>query len=72
VTGFAQQLLETVLVWSKEHGVTTIYLGTTLKFKAAHRFYEKHGFHEIARSDRPPYCQPMGCDEKFYRIDLKV
>lgn len=69
-TKFAKKLLDTVLSWSKDHDVKTIYLGTTLSFKAAHRFYEKHGFCEIARKDMPPYCQPMDCDEKFYRLDL--
>jgi N-acetylglutamate synthase-like GNAT family acetyltransferase len=69
-TGFAKKLLDTVLSWSKEHNVKTIFLGTTLSFKAAHRFYEKHGFREIARQDMPSYCQPMDCDEKFYRLDL--
>lgn len=69
-TEFAKQLLDTVLNWSKEHDVKTIYLGTTLSFKAAHRFYEKHGFQEIARKEMPSYCQPMDCDEKFYRLDL--
>ena len=68
---FANQLLDTVLNWSREQGVTTIYLGTTLAFQAAHRFYEKNGFHEIARKDMPSYCQPMDCDEKFYQLDLK-
>lgn len=69
-TGFAKKLLNTVLNWSKEHDVKTIYLGTTLAFRAAHRFYEKHGFREIARKDMPSYCQPMDCDEKFYQLDL--
>jgi N-acetylglutamate synthase-like GNAT family acetyltransferase len=69
-TGYAKQLLDTVLTWSKERHVTTIYLGTTLFFRAAHRFYEKHGFCEIARKDMPPYCQPMDCDEKFYQLNL--
>ena len=68
--GFAKKLLGTVLEWSKEHRVRTIYLGTTLAFRAAHRFYEKHGFREIARQDMPSYCQPMDCDEKFYQFDL--
>lgn len=72
VTGFAKQLLDTVLGWSIQQDVNTIYLGTTLKFKAAHRFYEKNGFCEIARLEMPPYCKPMDCDEKFYRLDLKV
>jgi N-acetylglutamate synthase-like GNAT family acetyltransferase len=67
---FAIKLLQTVLEWSKEHDVETIYLGTTLAFKAAHRFYEKYGFNEIKREEMPPYCQPMDCDEKFYKLDL--
>ncbi len=54
-TGFAEKLLDTVLAWAKEHNVNTIYLGTTLAFQAAHRFYEKHGFHEIAKEDMPSY-----------------
>lgn len=69
-TGFAKKLLDTVLSWSQEHDIKTIYLGTTLSFKAAHRFYEKHGFCEIARKDMPSYCQPMDCDEKFYRFTV--
>lgn len=70
-TEFAKKLLNTVFDWAKEHEVDTIYLGTTLAFKAAHRFYEKHGFREISREDMPSYCQPMDCDEKFYCLDLK-
>lgn len=69
-TGFAKQLLVTVFEWAKEHDIHTIYLGTTLSFRAAHRFYEKNGFREIAREDMPSYCQPMDCDEKFYQFDL--
>ena len=69
-TGFAKKLLDTVLNWSREHDVKTIYLGTTLAFRAAHRFYEKHGFREVARKDMPSYCEPMDCDEKFYQLDL--
>jgi N-acetylglutamate synthase-like GNAT family acetyltransferase len=69
--GFAKKLLDTVVAWSKEHEVNTIYLGTTLAFRAAHRFYEKHGFREIKREEMPAYCQPMDCDEKFYQLDLK-
>lgn len=68
--GYARQLLEAVFRWSKQHKVSTIYLGTTLAFRAAHRFYEKHGFLEIAKNEMPSYCQPMDCDEKFYRFDM--
>jgi N-acetylglutamate synthase-like GNAT family acetyltransferase len=69
-TEFAKKLLSKVFDWAKEHEIDTIYLGTTLAFKAAHRFYEKHGFREISREDMPSYCQPMDCDEKFYCLDL--
>jgi len=67
---FAKKLLQTVLLWSKQHNVKTIYLGTTLAFRAAHRFYEKNGFTELARKEMPSYCQPMDCDEKFYQLNL--
>lgn len=70
VTDFAKKLLNVVLAWAKKHNVKTIYLGTTLAFRAAHRFYEKHGFQEIAKKDMPSYCKPMDCDEKFYQLDL--
>ncbi|MDP1835019.1 MAG: GNAT family N-acetyltransferase [Chlamydiales bacterium] len=70
VSEFAKQLLGQVLTWSKSHDVNTIYLGTTLKFKAAHRFYEKHGFKELTREEMPAYCKPMDCDEKFYYLKV--
>jgi GNAT superfamily N-acetyltransferase len=34
-TGYGKRLLDTVLEWSKTHCVKTIYLGTTLAFRAA-------------------------------------
>lgn len=71
-TGFAKRLLETVFDWSSKHHVNTIYLGSAAQFKRAHRFYEKYGFIEIARSAMPSYCKPMECDEKFYRLDLQT
>ncbi len=30
-----------------------IYLGTTLQFKADHRFYEKYGFEEVENKELP-------------------
>lgn len=69
-TGYAQRMFETVLAWSKQNDVNTLYLGTTLAFRAAHRFYEKNNFIEIARDKLPPYFQPMDCDEKFYMLTL--
>lgn len=64
--GVASALLETLLAWSVSHGIASIYLGTTEKFHAAHRFYEKNGFLEIKRSDLPASFPVMSVDTKFY------
>jgi predicted N-acetyltransferase YhbS len=37
---------------------------------AAHRFYEKHGFSEIAPAQLPPSFPIMRVDTKFYRLEL--
>lgn len=69
--GTAQGLLATLLDHAREHGVREIFLGTTAKFLAAHRFYEKNGFAEIAQSALPPAFPVMAVDVKFYarRVD---
>ncbi len=48
--GISASLLNQVLVWSSDEGIDTIYLGTMSQFKAAHKFYEKHGFKAIGAS----------------------
>jgi RimJ/RimL family protein N-acetyltransferase len=68
--GFAIQLLDTVYNWCHTRNITKIFLGTTLAFKAAHRFYEKNGFKELKKEEMPSFCKPMDCDEKFYFRDL--
>jgi predicted N-acetyltransferase YhbS len=45
-------------------------LGTTAKFLAAHRFYEKNGFREIAQTELPASFPVMTVDTKFYRRAL--
>jgi N-acetylglutamate synthase-like GNAT family acetyltransferase len=62
----AKRLLETLLQWCHEHGVKEIYLGTTSKFLAAHRFYEKNAFREIDHSQLPSSFPVMVVDTKFY------
>jgi N-acetylglutamate synthase-like GNAT family acetyltransferase len=64
--GVARQLLATLLDWSRLQGVDEIYLGTTGAFLAAHRFYEKNGFAELARSELPRTFPVMAVDTKFY------
>jgi N-acetylglutamate synthase-like GNAT family acetyltransferase len=67
--GTALRLLETLLEWARASGLREIYLGTTAKFLAAHRFYEKNGFREIPRSSLPPAFPVMAVDTRFYRCE---
>jgi hypothetical protein len=50
--------------------VKEIYLGTTEKFLAAHRFYERNGFQQIAPSELPLKFPKMALDTRFYRRAL--
>lgn len=65
--GVAQKLLDTLFAWSASRGVADIFLGTTAKFLAAHRFYEKNRFVEVPKSDLPASFPIMAVDSKFYR-----
>jgi N-acetylglutamate synthase-like GNAT family acetyltransferase len=63
-------LLEKVLYWGRENKIRKIYLGTTDKFIAAHRFYEKNGFLEVNICDLPESFPLMKVDTKFYVYEL--
>lgn len=47
-----------------------IFLGTTAKFLAAHRSYEKNGFVEIAKDALPSSFSLMAVDTKFHAMRL--
>lgn len=64
--GTAHRLLETTMAWAGQKGITDIFLGTTDKFLAAHRFYEKNGFVRIAKTDLPAAFPVMQVDTIFY------
>ena len=64
--GVSARLLE----WSRARGVKDVYLGTTEKFLAAHRFYERNGFQQIAANELPPSFPKMAVDTRFYRCAL--
>lgn len=64
--GVATRLLAVLIAWSQTRGITSIYLGTTSKFLAAHRFYEKNGFREVLLADLPATFPVMTVDTKFY------
>jgi N-acetylglutamate synthase-like GNAT family acetyltransferase len=68
--GVAAKLLHGALTWAGEHAVRSIFLGTTDKFRAAHRFYEKHGFAPIDKTLLPAGFPFMPVDTRFYRLDL--
>jgi len=67
----AAKLLETLLAWSRSRRIERVYLGTTAKFLAAHRFYEKNGFSELDRRNLPPAFPVMDVDTKFYVAHLE-
>lgn len=64
--GTAARLLDTLLAHAHAKGMRRIWLGTTDKFLAAHRFYEKHGFEQVARQDLPAAFPVMAVDTRFY------
>ena len=68
--GVAGRLLDALLAHARTRGVTGIFLGTTDKFLAAHRFYEKKGFEEIPKADLPRAFPVMAVDSKFYVLRL--
>jgi GNAT superfamily N-acetyltransferase len=68
--GTATLLLSALIDWSVGKAIRQIYLGTTSKFHAAHRFYEKNNFIEIKKSMLPENFPVMEVDTKFYMMDL--
>ncbi len=68
--GVAQQLLEILLAWGSSQGMGEIYLGTTDKFLAAHRFYEKNGFSRLDNEALPAAFPRMAVDSIFYQRKL--
>ncbi|MBZ9789442.1 GNAT family N-acetyltransferase [Rhizobium sp. 3T7] len=65
--GVAARLLAQLVAHAEDHGIKDIFLGTTDKFLAAHRFYEKNGFSEVSKSELPRSFPLMAVDTKFYR-----
>lgn len=69
-SGLAAELLATAMEWGRSLGVERIYLGTMLQFKAAQRFYVKHGFVEVPLDDLPRDLSVNPIDGLFYQVDL--
>jgi N-acetylglutamate synthase-like GNAT family acetyltransferase len=66
----ATRLLERLLLSAENAHVRDVYLGTTEKFVAAHRFYEKNGFVRIAPEVLPEAFPRMSLDTRFYHRAL--
>ncbi len=65
-----QFLLDTAIAHAKTNSTDAIYLGTTQKFLAAQRFYEKNNFIEIPKNELPVAFPVMSVDSKFYMLTL--
>ena len=65
--GVSNNLLQVLLRWCEQKRFRHIYLGTTPKFLAAHRFYEKNGFTEVGKVELPDTFPVMAVDTKFYK-----
>ncbi|MDJ1499586.1 GNAT family N-acetyltransferase [Xanthocytophaga agilis] len=68
--GIAQSLLEILFVYSKEHQIKDLYLGTVEVLRAAQRFYERNGFQPLLKSALPSYFPIMPVDTLFYHLHL--
>jgi N-acetylglutamate synthase-like GNAT family acetyltransferase len=68
----AAHLLERLVQSATNAHVTELYLGTTEKFIAAHRFYEKSGFARVPAESLPAAFPRMSLDTRFYRRALSA
>jgi len=69
--GVAQALLDHLLDAAADRSLAQIYLGTTARFLAAHRFYEKNGFALVDADDLPPAFPRMAVDTRFYEKSIE-
>lgn len=68
--GVAANLLAHLENYSLQKQFRNLSLGTTTKFLAAHRFYEKHGYERIDESLLPANFPRMAVDSVFYYKSL--
>lgn len=66
----AAMLLAQATEWARQKSISEIFLGTTDKYLAAHRFYDKNGFQRISIKDLPESFPIMQVDSIFYKYVL--
>jgi DNA-binding MarR family transcriptional regulator/N-acetylglutamate synthase-like GNAT family acetyltransferase len=69
--GISHGLLSCLLEQSTALKIKEIYLGTTDRYHAAHRFYDKNGFERIDQKDLPKTFQICEVDTIFYRYTFE-
>jgi N-acetylglutamate synthase-like GNAT family acetyltransferase len=67
----AQKLLEKLISYCTENGMTEIYLGTVSILKVALRFYERNHFIIIEKENLPAKFPLMNADNVFCFLNLK-
>jgi N-acetylglutamate synthase-like GNAT family acetyltransferase len=65
--GAAQALIDTLFEWARNKQLQAVFLGTIDTMLAAHRFYRKNGFVEIAKEQLPPAFPLMAVDNRFFK-----
>lgn len=65
--GLSAKLLKTALIYCADNKISELYLGTMSQFKAAQRFYIKHGFHQILANDLPSAFMLNPLDDVFFK-----
>ncbi len=68
--GIAQKLLDTLVSYCREEGITDLYLGTVDILKAAIRFYERNHFEPIEKQNLPQAFPIMSADNVFYHLEI--
>lgn len=68
----ARKLLNQLIYWCTDNKIEEIYLGTTDRFIAAHKFYEKNGFMKISKNDLPGTLPIMIVDTIFYKYNVQT
>jgi len=68
--GTARRLLEALIRHARAAGLGAIFLGTADTLLAAHAFYRKHGFAEVAAEALPDAFPRVPVDTRFYRLEL--
>ena len=69
--GVAQQLFSNLVRHCEVNNINQLYLGTVDILKAAHRFYERNGFHRVNKELLPANFPVMMGENVYYSLKFK-